>query len=92
MIHRESINAGLWTIDKLYNDHILMDRNMINIVHDIHVDMSQMDYNCIVSEIPQAWKRFMLNINQAKKYVENKNYANIINMLTKLIKKNFHIC
>ena len=32
----------------------------------------------------------MLNISPAKKYIENKNYANIINMPTKLISKNIY--
>ena len=37
MIHRETINPGLWTIDHLYNDNTLMDINMIHIVYDIDI-------------------------------------------------------
>ena len=37
MIHRDSINAGLWTIDHLYNDNTLIAINMIHIVYDIDI-------------------------------------------------------
>ena len=43
--------SQLRIVDHLYNENRLLDRNMINIVYDL--DITVMEYNSIISAIPQ---------------------------------------
>ena len=48
----------LWTLDQLFFENNLMNRDLVNIVYD--TNLSIMEFNSLISAIPREWKQCIL--------------------------------
>ena len=86
LYNADCINNQLWTVDQLYYDNQLMDRNLINIIYD--VNLTVMEYNSLTSAIPRNWKRHMLQnpVRDNVQVLHNK-YEQLTFMPQKMVSK-----
>ena len=64
--NKECIDSNLWRLEQLYEQNDLLDCNLINIIYD--VNLTQMQYNSLISAIPQHWRKHMKNVDSIKKH------------------------
>jgi len=85
LYNKECVENNLWKIEQIYEQNILLDRNMINIIYDIN--LTQMQYNSMISAIPREWRKYMKeNVNNHVKNNENK-YESITKLKQTLVSK-----
>jgi len=75
-------------MDQLYEQGLLLDRNMINLVYDL--ELSVMQYNSIISAIPQQWHRYMREehiYNDRDKDITTVKLSKLIALPQKLVSK-----
>ena len=58
--NKECIESNLWRLEQLYEQNYLLDCNLINIIYD--VNLTQMQYNSLISAIPQHWRKHMITL------------------------------
>ena len=90
MYNRECIENQLIKIGHIYEHGQILDRNMLNIVYD--VNLSIMQYNSLISAIPQQWRLHMRNGNNNNQVEQREDKFTIISltpqkMVSKLVYK-----
>jgi hypothetical protein len=79
-------------MDQLYEQGLLLDRNMLNLIYDI--ELSVMQYNSIISAIPRLWHRYMREEhtdNNRDKDITNVKLSKIIALPQKLVSKQVYV-
>ena len=71
LYNRECIENQLIKIGHIYEYGQILDRNMLNIVYE--VNLSIMQYNSLISAIPQQWRLHMRNGNNNNQVEQRKD-------------------
>jgi len=89
LLNLQCIQSQFWQLKQLYEDGLLLDRNMINIIYNMNI--SVMQYNSMICAIPQYWHRHMRRGVQGNDQIHvvtpTDNFSKITSLPQKLVSK-----